>query len=643
MFAQVVSGDAHSSVHVWSIESGELTFRFGNAHGESKITAMSFDASMRRLLTGAGDGTVHLWNFNNGQCLKTCNNSGQEIAKHQGNQDTPNKLPVELARDVTQHSDDNPSGGALENEVTALLYILEQGGAHDITNQYVVTAGWDRKIKAFSDTNDEEELSPARVMPGPRHTGVGHTDDVQCIAHCPPQLVASGSYDGLVILWSLETGRPKFYLDASQYDESGAIADGVTLEGHERAQKVAGMSTKWRHKSFSIGEDRAEQTRNAAKGEPVDLTMRSVECMVYLKRQKCLATAGGDGCIRFWSVKSGALSYVLHGRHPGKAIDAGSSRENDGMISSIESDAANDDNHLFTGCSDGYIKIWRLLEGEDLCLRTVPRLKGKHHHGASKRTRGSKTPAPPSGSPARKWADSPRNGGASSAEEPATAVASPEIFKAAKAPKQRMRVAMFELGGWKAHDDEVASIQYIAPGATGMVVGHGSASEGLLLTSSTDCNIALWTMGGSCIGIFGVSTTWSLQNPLTWENVVDKLPQIVPESEEAGQGDIETETPEMQMVAAREKLKADALRGQEELERRVLRRGLERRVLRKGGGMESYMDDTTTPDRTPTTLLDRPTRPGTAGSGTRTRLRQQYFTHQLSVHPPAEVTGSLRG
>ena len=50
----------HNLIHVYSIETGELAFRFARAHGDAKITAMCFDASMRRLVTGADDGTVHM-------------------------------------------------------------------------------------------------------------------------------------------------------------------------------------------------------------------------------------------------------------------------------------------------------------------------------------------------------------------------------------------------------------------------------------------------------------------------------------------------------------------------------------------------------------------------------------------------------
>jgi len=57
-FQQVVSGDNNSVVQVWSIESGQMVFRFDKLHGESKITSMAFDWSMRRLITGAHDGTL---------------------------------------------------------------------------------------------------------------------------------------------------------------------------------------------------------------------------------------------------------------------------------------------------------------------------------------------------------------------------------------------------------------------------------------------------------------------------------------------------------------------------------------------------------------------------------------------------------
>ena len=67
----MISADQSGFVAVWDIENGKLMSKFGDAHGpKSKITAGCFDESMRRLLTAGSNGTIKIWNFSNGQCLK---------------------------------------------------------------------------------------------------------------------------------------------------------------------------------------------------------------------------------------------------------------------------------------------------------------------------------------------------------------------------------------------------------------------------------------------------------------------------------------------------------------------------------------------------------------------------------------------
>ena len=43
---------------------------FKVAEREIEITAIAFDPTKRRLITGTRDGTVKLWNFHNGACLR---------------------------------------------------------------------------------------------------------------------------------------------------------------------------------------------------------------------------------------------------------------------------------------------------------------------------------------------------------------------------------------------------------------------------------------------------------------------------------------------------------------------------------------------------------------------------------------------
>ena len=63
---------------MWDLATGTKTIQFSNAHkyvekGQEKcaeITSMTFDPSGRRLVTGGRNGSVKIWNFNNGACLR---------------------------------------------------------------------------------------------------------------------------------------------------------------------------------------------------------------------------------------------------------------------------------------------------------------------------------------------------------------------------------------------------------------------------------------------------------------------------------------------------------------------------------------------------------------------------------------------
>ena len=78
LFNQVVSASHDSVVSVWDLATGTKTIQFSNAHrymekGVEKfaeITAMTFDPTGRRLVTGGRNGTVKIWNFNNGAMLR---------------------------------------------------------------------------------------------------------------------------------------------------------------------------------------------------------------------------------------------------------------------------------------------------------------------------------------------------------------------------------------------------------------------------------------------------------------------------------------------------------------------------------------------------------------------------------------------
>ena len=53
-----------------------MFFCFLPALGEEEITCMTFDSSLRRLLTGSRNGSVKIWNFQNGHNMQTLEPTG---------------------------------------------------------------------------------------------------------------------------------------------------------------------------------------------------------------------------------------------------------------------------------------------------------------------------------------------------------------------------------------------------------------------------------------------------------------------------------------------------------------------------------------------------------------------------------------
>ncbi|KAJ3129013.1 WD40 repeat domain 95 [Nowakowskiella sp. JEL0407] len=166
-FHQIVSGCQNGTISIWHLVTGEKYFQFNNAHEKYELTAMCYDKSGRRLITGGRNGILKMWNFNNGQILR--------------------KFKKEEA-----------------SEITNVEYV-EMG-----SNKYVIAVGWDRKISVFLEDSSHFEHLPVRVFNGSGTTAhKGHMDDITSLAFCPPNILATGSADGVIVSWNLESGYIK--------------------------------------------------------------------------------------------------------------------------------------------------------------------------------------------------------------------------------------------------------------------------------------------------------------------------------------------------------------------------------------------------------------------------------------------------
>ena len=258
-FHLVITGDEAGLICVWDVRSGHQAFRF--EHG-SRLTAMHLDTSGRKLMTGGADGDVRLWNYSSGEELK-------QISSYE----------------------------APKVEVTALLHI------HLPKVSYFVSVGWGRDVWMWPDRREERGQAHPRRL-------VGHTEDILCVAFCPPNLLFSGAYDGTLISHSIE---------------SGAINKRVPPKRRDDAAIESGDPVAFAHSL-------------------------AIETMVVLDPQRqvlpesALVCGTADGYLSIYSTSSMQLLDEIHACAPGEGVNH----------LCMEASTT----FVVTGDSSGRIKVW---------------------------------------------------------------------------------------------------------------------------------------------------------------------------------------------------------------------------------------------------------------------------------------------
>ena len=298
-FALAVSGDEDGTICTSELATARVIVRWTDAHGPAsetvKMSAMTFDDRVKRLITGDTVGIVKLWNFYSGTCLR------------------------ELR---------TPDG----EEISALTYVRGMR-----TNSHIVGCGWEKEIFFWDDDTSSNNRSalPARKLGG-------HTEDILCCALRGPLLV-TGDYGGSVRCFNVVSVTPKAICAGPGGSIGGGSAEAGSVSSAGGGSAAAGggdaapggdisMSNAHRAveamcfigpKLLTVSADKARlwlaaSGRLLAEGDARMTPDQGVTCAVFANGT--LALADSAGCIATWvdisleddaiSKASGAKSFL---------------------------------------------------------------------------------------------------------------------------------------------------------------------------------------------------------------------------------------------------------------------------------------------------------------------------------------------
>ncbi|XP_031367032.1 WD repeat-containing protein on Y chromosome [Apis dorsata] len=300
LYKVVVSTGLDSCIIIWDPWLGNRLFLVTHAHSrflygqfhDIEITAACFDESEQLLVTGARDGTLKIWHFNTGTCLRN----------------------MELETQC---------------EVTSLVWLENR----------ILCSSWNHQVVEFA-------ISDAYIYK--KHWGLIHTDDILCSAMWYPQVLATATFNGEIILWRLETGQPY-----RKYKVNEPMA-------RFRIKYLQNDKTNEKNKSEEITKEfisLQSQYETVSKHQESALNITrivAVRSMIFLNARSVKPDVG----TLLVSLDSGLIQVWTH--HP-----AGGFLEAFSVIHIVRDCAlalaTDPENHfLVTGHCAGYIKVWYL-------------------------------------------------------------------------------------------------------------------------------------------------------------------------------------------------------------------------------------------------------------------------------------------
>ncbi|XP_034826941.1 WD repeat-containing protein on Y chromosome-like [Maniola hyperantus] len=317
LFKVVITCGMDSIIINWDPVTGKRNVLVRDAHtrllhGELipvEITAACFDPGYQLLLTGARNGTLKVWNFNTGLCLRS-----MEI----------------------EHM----------CEVTNCFWVEGR----------ILAVGWNRHVTEFEDSGTSSSGKAWETR---------HSDDVLAAAVRAPLTLVTASYNSELIFWKLETGQPYRHFSCTdpmlriklKYSKRPASPQAASVATARRSMSTIRQPSKSGREL--IDSSAAMQKARARRVSTVTLPARAQNmrqlashAMIFLTTRPChmrvasLIVSLENGQVQCWSDHpAGGLQGAFQGIH------------NTGdYVSAFATDIDND--FLFAGTTVGYIKVW---------------------------------------------------------------------------------------------------------------------------------------------------------------------------------------------------------------------------------------------------------------------------------------------
>ena len=319
---QVASVSADKTVRLWNISSSAS--RLVSSGHIQRVLSIKCSPKGDRIVSGSADATIRVWNEQTGLCLRVLRGHGNAVI----------------------------------------------GVAYSPRGDQIASSGDDNTVRLWNEKSGESG-----------HVLTGHSDEVRSIAYSPQgHQIASASFDKTVRLWDVATGdccktlngytgevlSVMYSPDGKQIATSSwdwtirfwDVEDGSfhrTLIGHEGG--IYSVAYSPQGNQFASGsDDMTVRIWDVESGECCFILIGHsdwVRCVAYSPKGDLLASGSHDKTVRLWGTVAGQCRVVI--------------RNFQDAVGAIDWNTTLDVIYLVTGCFDGSVLKWQVVEKAGEC------------------------------------------------------------------------------------------------------------------------------------------------------------------------------------------------------------------------------------------------------------------------------------